>query len=444
VDRWETDKKLERKVAQLAKKLEERSKELEAARGQTEQARQLLERATKDRATLQARLSRAGGASPTQQDHQRGHSEDKEQQLEQLRSELQRARDTQDTLRRVAEVDQRAEIARLTREVASTRARAVELEEEVASLRERRRGAKSGGGDTLQGAEDFYAREDELRAQLTAARKEARAAQAELIDKDNKLLEARFEMERLELAAAAAERRAADEATTFRAAGGPKRGAGESFKRERDLEAVVEALKRVVGKQQAENDRLRKTAAGSAKLTELGKQVKQLATDKNELVAANEGLQRRAQSAAESSAKAVRLEDALRTAKRQLKDREASEKRAELKIAQLDEERVRLTEELEQASARLLSAVSGGGGSEAAELRRRLQEAQRQLELARRGQASAALQDENARLRDENERLLQELNAFDAGFFQEVEDLKWRYSVLLQEKQDREQQDRRR
>ncbi len=38
VDRWETDKKLERKVAQLAKKLEERSKELEVARGQTEQA----------------------------------------------------------------------------------------------------------------------------------------------------------------------------------------------------------------------------------------------------------------------------------------------------------------------------------------------------------------------------------------------------------------------
>lgn len=86
---------------------------------------------------------------------------------------------------------------------------------------------------------------------------------------------------------------------------------------------------------------------------------------------------------------------------------------------------------------------------EAQELRQRLSESERELQrmerrsasgdsgvvgtpygLARSGAAmlSAPLEEENARLKEENEKLSRELQAFDLDFFEEIEDLKYKYS----------------
>lgn len=110
-------------------------------------------------------------------------------------------------------------------------------------------------------------------------------------------------------------------------------------------------------------------------------------------------------------------------------------------------------------------AAAEAAQDEANQLRRRLAESQRELKrmerrLASGGEearvpghgggadaASAAvdsrLEDENQRLKEENEKLSTELQAFDLEFFEEIEDLKYKYSEAARKLRHYEQADSR-
>jgi len=451
-DRWGASKRLERKVNSLTKKLEERTRELEASRGQADQARKLLEQATRDRSALQSRIARIGGSAG------HGHGPDGaveshtavselRQKLADSQRELDRRDDLVQELRRQAEVEQRAEINRLTRDLEATRAHALELEDEIDALRIRQQ--RSLTSDSLQMAEDAFAKEDSLRQQLAQARRDLRTLEGDMLERDNTILELRFDLEQAVAlndrasARTGFEGKASDQVSLV--ARSPSAGSiasarrpGERFKRERDLENVVDSMKKVVSKLQAENERLKRSNSGNARYAELQKQVKALRQEKQALETTNDALGRRLQTFTAASAKAARLEDVVKGLKKQLRERSATAEQEARRAELLGEENGRLTEELEQASARLQRSASAVSSSEA-DLRRRLDEQQAMISALRSGRSAvtgSVDEDEVRRLRTENERLRNELNGFDLDFFEEIEDLKYKYQQAQQENRE--------
>ncbi|CAK8989635.1 Centrosomal protein of 290 kDa (Cep290) [Durusdinium trenchii] len=446
--KWEADKKLERRVATLSRKLEERTKEAEAFRAQAEQAKQLLERTTRERATLQTRLNRGGNGVGSSSNSNSNLVKDQDRvvhlkrEVEDLRGELQAKEAANQDLRRQVQVEQRGELARLQRDLTATRGRCAELEDEVEALRMRKR-HRSNGADSLEVAEEQYAREDELRQQLSDTRKELRSLEGDLLERDNTILELRFELEQESLRSQRTETKHS-ELVPFEAsvAGSPssaaaRRKPGERFKRERDLENVVDSLKKVVSKLQGENERLKRNSGSNIKYTELSRQVKTLRQENEQLLESNQTLKRRSDQSVESSAKLVRLEDVLRNLKRQLRDRGAALDQAKRRVDDLTKENQQLVAEVEDAGFHREQGSVAASETENA-LRRRLAEQERLIESMRNNDAPSATaaddgeaREEVRRLRQENERLLNELSAFDLDFFEEIEDLKYKYQQTL-------------
>ncbi len=68
---------------------------------------------------------------------------------------------------------------------------------------------------------------------------------------------------------------------------------GERFKRERDLENVVDALKRVVDKQKKEIERLQKQSVSNTKYVELTNEIRESRRKCSDLEGENEALRKR-------------------------------------------------------------------------------------------------------------------------------------------------------
>uniref|UniRef100_A0A7S2SL22 Centrosomal protein of 290kDa coiled-coil region domain-containing protein n=1 Tax=Mucochytrium quahogii TaxID=96639 RepID=A0A7S2SL22_9STRA len=331
VGKWEAEKKTEKRLSVLSKKLDERTKELQASRAQADQAKQLLEKATRDRQVLQTRLNRLSSSSTPQKMSSPQGGTHLRRQMDELEQELElKTRQNRD-LRRQVEVEQRGEINTLRREVSATRARAIELEEELDIIKSRK---KRSGGDSLQIAEEHYAREDEIRHQLAESRKAERALEAELLERDNTILELRFELEQETERQRKPSRPVLGEGKISE----PRRGAGELFKRERDLENVVESMKKVVSKLQSENERLKRSTSGNARYSELGKRVKELERERDQLETSNEALSRRVQQNSEASTKVIRLEDAVKSLKKQIRSRDTALEKEKSKLDNLRDE----------------------------------------------------------------------------------------------------------
>lgn len=172
------------------------------------------------------------------------------------------------SLRRRAEVELPGEVSILRHQVSAARARIGELEAQLQENEERRRKERNGGGG-LRDSEDRFMREEKLRDELDSARRQRLDLEAALLERDSKAMEHRFDLE-----ARAAEndriRRRLREVEvilkTSAAGGAGKREDGSKLpsatagsKKEKELEGVIEAMKRVIDKLKAENDRMKKT-----------------------------------------------------------------------------------------------------------------------------------------------------------------------------------------
>ncbi|GBG27827.1 Centrosomal protein of 290 kDa [Hondaea fermentalgiana] len=449
---WEAGKRLEKKVSVLQRRLEERTRELEASREQTQQAKHLV-----DKMSRQVRSARGPPSGHTAWESNGSVSQAHEgarklrRELEDARRELEDRDDRMLELRRQVEVEFPSQLAQVNADRRASMARARDLEEELESFRLRKR-HRSSGADSLQIAEDQYGREDEIRQQLAQVRKEAQGLESDLLDRDNTILELRFEMEQLssevERCRRDDESKLPSSGTSPSSRGATSRAPGERFKRERDLENVVESMKKVVSKLQAENERLKRTHTSSARYGDLQKQVRALKQENQALVSARDTLQDRAVKYSESSAKAIRLQDAVRGLRRQTRALETDVEKERARATALWSENQKLVEELQQASDRLSARVprlEAGRDQEVDDLRRKVREQTRVID-ALRLEVSAATDlgpgagavDEDARealedLRAENQRLKNELNAFDMDFFEEIEDLKYRYQQATED-----------
>ena len=136
---------------------------------------------------------------------------------------------------------------------------------------ERRKKESAGGGGgprSLRDSEDRFHREEKLRDELDFARRQRLDLEAAVLERDSKAMENRFD---LEARTAENERlrrrlREVESALKNSTISGGKKSAwmddkqpASSSKKEKELEGVIDAMKRVIDKLKSENDRMKRT-----------------------------------------------------------------------------------------------------------------------------------------------------------------------------------------
>ncbi|KAK3238116.1 hypothetical protein CYMTET_51864 [Cymbomonas tetramitiformis] len=422
LERWEEDKKLQKKVDLLRKKLEEKMRTLEAAEKTSARQQQNILELQKDRSTLNSRvrglqlkLGRPEGPSAGAAGLAAGVHEE----LRKAEAELQVAERENQHLQRVVQVDQAQRIQQLEEQLRHARSGASAHDAPSTTAR------RGGGG------------EEELE-------EEAARLKDQLLSADAVNLELKFEREQAVLRATKLEERL-QRLQASRADGGmdapePRtRGGGkphEAAAKVAELEEVVVALKRVVEKLRSENESLKKGASTNRQYMAAVNKVKELKKRVEGLEEQNGALQRgETAGQKEIAQRTTMLEELNADLRRQLRQAEAGAKSqpSTAEVAELRAEVDQLEKNL-QAKARAVSA-----------LQRQLEEADREMEhlksaaaaprmapagerakeelAAARGRINS-LQQDLAVCQTENRDLKNELNAFDPAFFDEIEDLK--------------------
>lgn len=322
----------------------------------------------------------------------------------------------------------------------------------------------------LRASEERFREDETLREEIEQTRAQLRAAEARILQRDNTILELRFEAENADTETAFQQRRIRELEVSNRAlasqlgniegdsaaiSASSQRRAGERFKRERDLEGVIESQNRVITKLQAENERLTKRGVSTAKVVEAQKELRHLRSKVKDLEGERETLRTKVAEATSFRMDTARQREQLSQLKRNL--RSTKEEVVSLRETVRNAERAKEStfEELQQANKKLLvlreertqlrSRSSVVSEDEARKLRQQLATVKDQL--ARKSEelervrsrrsidgdgisptsSSSGLKAEVDRLRAENKRLTDELASFDLEFFEEVEDLKYRY-----------------
>lgn len=475
----ENNKKLKRRVEVLERRLEEKSGLLEAAEGKSNQARDLLARVQKEKELLSRTMKGGSKGNDTKSNSEVNiiKYDERAQHIFALEEEVAK-------LRRKAELEYPQKLKVLEQESRISNERIRELEN---NLLEAERDAKMASSGMLlrEKDEDSNRRIQSLKQDLEEARSIQRELETKLLQRDSDAMEMRFDLEagRVEVDRLNRRLEEIDESNKIKAGSSNRKDgtgkpsntdeknskkAGERFKRERDLEGVVEALKSVVEKLKAENDRLRKGAAESVKIAEAEKKARELKSKLNSMQQEMKSLRSRAETGEEASLKLAMKTDALNQTKKQLRAQEEAVRAIKNRMENMESDKMSLERELNRANSRvtslekeLIGARANAGGSYSY-VGDHDQEGNSHVELARlkavvadqkdvietlRNQRSISshnkdsgkdieakvkeiskLRKEMDRLQEENQKLMSELSAFDLDFFEEIEDLKFKYA----------------
>ena len=409
--RWEEGVKLRKRAETLAKKLATRTKENEELERQCAKRDRALQDVTKERNALSAKTTRltaalehAGSVSGSG-----GSSGPDAVAVKEVVDENEALHREVAALQRVVDVEQAAEIARLKRQLASSDQSRVATSaypsNEAAELAERVRG--------LEG---------------------------EVLTRDDAALSLRFEAEQAAARADRLQRRVdrlfkdlAEGRGNAKASGHGKDAAGKHQRRTQELEDVVEALKKVVEKQQGELAGLRGQAAAAARGNEHARAAKELRLKLRDMESDAVGLRRIEKEHKELLQRSQKLENQVKELKDEVKrggrgggaaskpetpamspDDQAllvaAQSEAAATSLQLMETREALSFARMEAD-RLARQLAQGGSGDSDEARARIASAE--MEIKR-------MQNENADLRAE-------LDALDPAFFDEVMEMKKAY-----------------
>ena len=212
-----------------------------------------------------------------------------------------------------------------------------------------------------------FEQEEAARDELDLLRGEYRELEARLIERDNLVLELRFDVETAQAEQSGYARRireleASNKALSTQILHGKSdssgsvrksRQAGDRFRRERDLEGVIDSQNRVIMKLQAENERLARRGVSTAKLQEARKEVKDLKARIKSLDDEREKLLQRAASASDARMGFARLKEQAVQLRKQVKSQNETIKDLKNEISDLRTGKSRLQNELEQANKQL-------------------------------------------------------------------------------------------
>lgn len=368
------------------------------------------------------------------------------------------------------------------------------MERQLGEVEERRKKASSAttGGRNLRDSEDRFMMQERLKDELDFAKRAKQELEAALLDRDTRALEIKFDLEsaegdvvRLKSRVNQLEQVKRSLEAVIRSGGGGSSGAGRgaqnipsnltgaggvlgssnknASKRELELEGAIEAMKKLVDRQQAEISRLNRgvpaavAEPGRTAPADLEKKYqveKKRAKDlEEELRVATEKLKVSEQ----NSQTTVAAKQQVANLRKQLKTKEdelaalrddvgghVMEKDAlKMRSKQLEER----LQALEVAAQQVHRTPAASASSQAdVEAMRRLVSTQKaeldvtkaELEDLRRrqrdhasGQSSLNAQQMKA-LQEDNARLTKELSAFDDQFWQELEDLKYNHQKALE------------
>lgn len=377
--------------------------------------------------------------------------------------------------------------------------------------RRKRLAAEGGTAKTLRDSEDRFLREEKLKDDLDFAIRQKLELESALLERDARAIEQRFEIEASELEIDRLKRRVKELEAAYRGinavvSSGPvtvnsAKGkanssafdigipgipavnvvpGGGNTKRERELEGVVEAMKRVIDKLKTENDRYKKTGGTEEKrLQEFERRWQNEKKRADKLEEESKSAASKLKLQDESSQRIIQKQQQVASLRKQLKakDDELASIREnyeandldrgalKAKVNSLEDKVQQLQISLEQARVAAKQAaaigssnnsanVRGGaaGGTMTAEqkreldnLRSKFEEQNEELKMLR-SQLRDRLESsgyhrqmeedfvtkaEYKRIRDENERLKQELSAFDLDFFEEIENLKFAHAEAM-------------
>lgn len=326
-------------------------------------------------------------------------------------------------------------------------------------------------------------REERLRDDLDLVRRQKLELEAALLERDARAIESRFDLEASELEIGRLKRRVKELESSYKALSSLSQGStparansgsstmnavGARGKREEELEGIVEAMKRVVDKLKAENDRLKKTAAGDLgsderKTGDVDRKMQSEKKRADRLEEEKRSLMEKLKGHEENSQKIVQRQQQLAMLRRQMKvkEEETQSTREQLEAAIVERETLRgrmsglqgRVDELESALLKQQSSTNQKSLGAAPTMK--LEQLQRELAESRsdrtalqrendslRSQADdlrrlgpsasgAELLSEAKRLREENTKLRRELSAFDLDFFEEIENLKYAHAEAI-------------
>eukprot|EP00003_Mantamonas_plastica_P025489 TRINITY_DN5006_c0_g1_i1.p1 TRINITY_DN5006_c0_g1~~TRINITY_DN5006_c0_g1_i1.p1 ORF type:complete len:687 (-),score=358.32 TRINITY_DN5006_c0_g1_i1:51-2009(-) len=494
IQQWEHEKKMQRKIDGLRKKLGERTEELEATKKLLGQCRDTIKRIETDKERLAAQVKEHQASGGTKKSIAKAIQS--MEKVNELKDEILKLERDNMELRREVEV------------VAVNEKRT--LEQENRRLQEQLAESKNIIAE-LESLDAYNRNPDEEREKRMTELKELnvqkndtiKQLEGQLMLAESAALELRFDKEKSDMLLSKMEEKVS-ELETFRSV------VSETFelqniseaqvkkrmakaKGQKELEKVVDALKRVIEKLQTENEALRKSAHSNVKYMELVKENKSLKASYGQMEEQMEALQEKGHKYDDLERRMRTLSEQSATLRRQVKQQQDSIAKYKKHIKDLVEEQERLVNALEESKMEVKIAEEGGKAefvrtralleSELERLQGEVKVLQHEVdhrtvqlgevkkEVAKRGrkldaretriteleekvaqfEASTmdsnvgslqrqlaeimpvveALQKRKEELTRENKELKEELGAFDEQFFGEIEDLRFQHAEAM-------------
>ncbi|CAM9286438.1 unnamed protein product, partial [Ectocarpus fasciculatus] len=469
--KWEAEKRLQKRVSVLEKRLQDKVQECEDAQLQLRKAKESLQQQSQHSNSSTAARDRERKEREDRANRKASHGSNAAE-LEAAQRKIFDLEDDNSQLRRKCEVDMPNEIANLRFQCDSLRVRVGDLDRQLKQTQEQARKRVAASG--LREEEEQYVKLEQLRDDLDAARRQKMELEAIILEKDSRIIELTFDSETSSADIGRYRRRTQELESYCRelsSQGGKanSRGPGARFKRERDLEGVVEAMKVVVDKLKLENDRLRKGVVVHTQSSGGVDATNRLRNDshKKKIEALEEELASyRTKSAKneDSSQKLIQKTQQVASLRKAIKHKEDELAEANRRNDEFDAERESFRKTIRDAQSRIqqlelqmssrVSAREAGAGVSAAateiaewkrkagesnlqidSLQQRLVETRKELALLRNNKgtpsgSAVGSVDNNvvSKLRSENEKLKKELAAFDLEFFEEIENLKYAHA----------------
>ena len=508
--KWEADKKLEKRweevISSFTKFLSTESRRYRLGvlekrlQAKNEECDELTKQLTRAKNLVQ------GGQQLQQRDRERevfrGAEVDDGVALEALRRRIFELEDVNSKLRKRLDVDVVNDLASLRHQLRVARTQCLQLSREkeriVSELESSRKEDDFSSGQrnhrSIRDSEDRYIREERLREEVAAMRQERIALEGSLLDKDSRLLELRFEVESSANELERLRRRCGELESAYRLLSEKalhptekaltSMAAPSGSRRELELEAVVEATRKVAEKLKLENERLRR--GGTPEEKRLNEADKRAQTEKKRadgldaelkiMSAKLKSLEDVSQKLAQRQQQVALLRKQIKTKDDELSSVLAAKRAADTLVGELKSKATRLEDRVLDLEAKVAeSQLHRGFPSNEAEtpheslaLRRKIEEQDRMVQELRKSLYAA--QQENLRqkmgatdgrpgadadnggveaaqvraLREENARLKEELSAFDLDFFEEIENLKYAHAEAVRKLRILEQQQPRR
>lgn len=380
-NKWEAEKRLQKRISILESRLEEKVDECQDIGDRLRRAQQIVSQQSNQLGQVREQKQRQ---QETRQKSGRGVSDNANidpnhtLQLEESRQKVFELEEENERLRRLSTVQLPNEMSTLRHRCDTYQSRISQLEQELEDAEYSLKVARSelmGGSNHLRASEDRSIQIERLKEELQAARKQRLELEANLLERDSKSLELRFEVEskeaengrlrrrlkELESATRQYQRQASVHATDRPHTTGKLANVNSNS----SPESVIESLRKVIDKLKGENERLRrgigvedeKKKQGLTSASGVGEKEKKLLAQEKKKTSRQEeeikNLQEKIHHLEDGGQKLVQKQQQVASLRKQLKTKDERVMEAEQRVKELKVENDQMKQRLSDGQNRL-------------------------------------------------------------------------------------------